>query len=314
MGCDRNALRRQARAKIGISIGHAALRAIALAIAIALWVPTQASAELLLRDDFDAPPLDPSKWSVPTGDGSFLGRTQIRPPASKLSFTDGTIRLQLDTHNPWALAPGDSFLGSEIDTVTSWDLAEGLIIEARVRLVSPLPRGLVGSLFTFGLSDGVRDEIDFELLSNDLAEAKPRVLTNVFDDDFEFPGVPAHPDVTGIRLDAFHVYRIEWFSDRIVWRVDGEPVREETGTVPDGPQNVRLNFWAPDAFFAEAFDAGLVPAKTPEDNQTYFYEVDWVKIRRPLTLAARLRPWAVPGLLVLVGLVSAAMIVRRARS
>jgi hypothetical protein len=289
--------------------------AVVLGIAAALLLAAQAETEVLLRDDFNAPPLDTSKWSVPTGPGTFLGRTQIRPPSSTLSITGGSIRLQLDTYNPWSRVPGDSFLGSEIGTVDTYEIEDGLIVEARVRLVSPLPGGLVGSLFSYGLSGDVRDEIDFELLSNDLVAAEERVLTNVFDShNFIFPGVHAHAGVAGLDLDGFHVYRIEWFPDRVIWYVDNVFVREETGTVPDDPQNIRLNFWAPDTFFKAAYDARLVPAAAPEDNEIYFYEVDWVKIRRPLPLSARLRPWAGPALGVLAVLAVAVAIVRRSRA
>ncbi len=48
------------------------------------------------------------------------------------------MRLQLDTHNPWALVPADSFLGSEIDSVDGYALENGIVMEARVRLVRPL--------------------------------------------------------------------------------------------------------------------------------------------------------------------------------
>ena len=82
----------------------------------------------------------------------------------------------------------------------------------------------------------------------------------------------------------------------------------------DDPQNIRLNFWAHDTFFKAAYDASLVPAAAPEDNEIYFYEVDWVKIRRPLPLSARLRPWAGPALGVLAVLAVAVAIVRRSRA
>jgi hypothetical protein len=201
-----------------------------------------------------------------------------------LTVAGGVIRLQLDTYNPSALVPGDSFFGSEIDTLESYAVEEGLEFEARVRLVSPLPAGLVGALFSFVYlpPSGTRDEIDFELLSNDLVAARERVLTNVFDnDDFSQPGDKAFVDVAGLDLDAFHVYRVRWLADRVQWFVDGALVREELGTVPDDPMNVRLNLWAPDASFVEAYDASLQPATTPEENEVFFAEMDWVEIRRP---------------------------------
>ena len=38
-----------------------------------------ANAQVLLRDDFDGIDLDMEKWFLPAGEGTFFGRTQIRP-------------------------------------------------------------------------------------------------------------------------------------------------------------------------------------------------------------------------------------------
>jgi len=242
-----------------------------------------AAGQVLLHDEFDGSSLDTTRWFVPTGDGTFLGRTQIRPPSEALTVSGGVIRLRLDTHNPTALVPGDSFWGSEIDSVDSFSVEDGLSFWARVRLVAPVPGGLVGSLFSFVFLPGIpgRDEIDFELLTNDVAAAEERVLTNVFDDDdFAQPGDFAFAAVNGLDLTDFHVYEVRWYPDRVEWVVDGSIVRTETDTVPDDPQNVRLNFWAPDAAFAAAYDPGLQPAADPQDNETFFYEVDEVRVAR----------------------------------
>lgn len=252
-------------------------------LVLAVALPAVAGDEVLLRDDFDGPSLDTSKWFVPIGPESFFGRTQIRPPSQALAVENGVIRLQLDTHNPDALVSGDSFWGSEIDTIDAYEVASGLSFSARVRFASGVPGGLVGSLFSFVFLPAIpgHDEIDFELLSNDVVAAEERVLTNVFDDDdFSQPGEKAFTQVVGLDLTAFHVYEIRWHSDRVEWYVDGNLVRTETDTVPNDPQNVRLNFWAPDEFFTEAYDATLVPAAAAGNNEVYFYEVDFVEIRR----------------------------------
>lgn len=255
-------------------------------LALTLASPAAADFNVLLRDDFDGPALDMSKWFVPSGPGTFFGRTQIRPPSEALSVEDGVIRLQLDTHNPTAQVPGDSFWGSEIDTLHSYEVGPGLSFLARVRFVAPLPGGLVGSLFSFVFLPEIpgHDEIDFELLSNDVAAAEERVLTNVFDDDdFSQPGDKAFANVAGLDLTEFHIYEIRWYPDRVEWYVDDEHVRTETDTVPDDSQNIRLNFWAPDMFFSDAYDAALVPAATAENNEIYFFEVDFVEVRRPVS-------------------------------
>lgn len=255
-----------------------------------------ADALVLLRDDFDGSSLDSTRWVVPTGPESYFGRTQIRPPSEPLTVSGGVIRLQLDTYNPDAQTPGDSFFGSEIDTIDSYPVETGLYFEARVRLQGPVPAGLVGGFFSYVfLPPDRRDEIDFELLSNDLVAGQERVLTNVFDDDdFSQPGVKSFAVVSGLDLGAFNTYAVLWQSNRIEWFVNGESVREETVKVPDDPMTVRLNFWAPDSNFAEAYSAALTPAVTEPENEIYFFEVDYVEIRRvpPLPVAGLRSPLA----------------------
>jgi hypothetical protein len=241
-----------------------------------------ANAQVLLRDDFDGDALDTEKWFLPAGAGTFFGRTQIRPPSEPPEFTGNAIRLRLDTHNPTALTPGDSFWGSEIVTQETFPRGDGLAFKARARLVAPVPGGLVASLFSYRLDPTaiVRSEIDFEFLSNDIVAKRERVLTNVFDDDpFDSAGDVEHVPVPGLDLTDFNEYEIRWLPDRIEWFVNGVDVREEADTNPEEDMEVRLNFWAPDHHFAAAYDADLVPVATPEQNEAYFYEVDWVEVR-----------------------------------
>lgn len=238
---------------------------------------------LLLRDDFDGTGLDAARWIVPSGAGTFFGRTQIRPPAEPPTVAAGTLRLRLDTYNPTAEEPADSFQGSEIDSTESFPVKSGLALRARARLVAPVPAGVVGSLFAYALlpDNTARDEIDFELLGNDVVAGNERVLSNVFDDDdFAQPGDKAFVTVAGLDPSEFHVYEIRWSRDRVRWFVDGNEVREETATVPGESMNVRLNFWAPGDGFAEAYDASLQPVAAAEDNESYYYEVDFVEVRR----------------------------------
>jgi len=54
-------------------------------LVLAVALPAVAGDEVLLRDDFDGPSLDTSKWFVPIGPESFFGRTQIRPPSQALA-------------------------------------------------------------------------------------------------------------------------------------------------------------------------------------------------------------------------------------
>jgi hypothetical protein len=240
---------------------------------------------VILVDEFDGTSLDTSLWFQPTGPGTFLGRTQMRPPSFPIEVSGGVAKLHLDTFNP----TGFSFFGSEIRTVEVFDLQDGLIFETRSRLLPGTPGGILGSLFSYVTNGTVRDEIDFELLSNDIPGSNDRILTNVFvDDDFSQGGDSAFVTPPGHDITQFNDYRIEWRPDRIDWYINDVLVRTETMSVPDGivaggvtdPLRIHLNAWAPDQFFGVAYNAALQPASSAGQNQRYTYEVDRVEIRR----------------------------------
>lgn len=236
---------------------------------------------ILVRDDFSGASIDTSTWFMPAGEGSFLGRTQLRPPSELLEVAGGVLRLRLDTYNPTARVPGDSFWGSEIATRRLFERGAGLIVRARVRLVPPVPPGLVASLFAYATRGGVRDEIDFEMLTSDVARTGRRILTNVFDDDpFSVPGSARFAQISGIEWTLFNELEMQWLPGRVRWLVNGIVVREETRRVPDEPMSVRLNVWAPARDFPAAFSSALQPARSAGENQTFYSEVDWIEIRR----------------------------------
>ena len=193
-------------------------------------------------------------------------------------MASGVVRLQLDTHNPTALVAGDSFWGSEIVTHREFSRGTGLRVRARVRLVDPLERGIVASFFTYALRGSARDEIDFELLTNNAG--RNSVLTNVFrNDGFTSAGHPQLVMLPAFQPADFNELEIEWRPDRIVWKVNGAVVRTETAVVPDGPMTLRFNLWVPDANFADAYDAALQPAASAQTNRRFFYEIDFVEVR-----------------------------------
>lgn len=245
------------------------------------WVKrgTWTAWDVLLRDDFTDSALNGALWFMPQGAGTFLGRTQLRPPGAPLGVNGGVLRMRLDTYNPTALTPGDSFWGTEIVSQQTFARGAGISFAARVRLVDPIPGGIVGSLFSYVTQNGTHDEIDVELLTNDIGVN--RVLTNVFnDDDFSVPGRPQFVTPPGLVLTQFNLYEFEWLPDRVRWKINGQVVREEFSNLPDQPMPVRLNLWAPTADFADAFNAALQPASTASANQRFFYEVDFVEVRQ----------------------------------
>lgn len=265
-------------------------------LAAALGAPG-AAAELLLRDDFAGSWLDATRWRQPQGCGTYYGRTQIRPPDFPLTSVGGALQLPLATFNPSGL----SFWGSEIVSKAELSPPEGggLSVAARVRIVAPASPGLDAALFLYRIRPPAtacdesppRDEIDFELLTNQIGTG--RILTNVYAaEPIGGPGAPVDPVVAGFDPREWHVLEIRWWADRVEWRVDGALVRSETDRVPEGPLAVRLNFWAPGADFAEAFASPPDPAPSADLDQTWSYEVDWLQVETvpephgPLALGA----------------------------
>lgn len=230
---------------------------------------------------------------------NFRGRTLGLP-----TVVDGALRLQLDTFNPTAGIRGDSFFGSGIRTVKTFDVGTtGLAFEASVRLIdsedNPLSRGIITSLFSFTPNQPTqRDEIAFEFLSNDIDDARilgvePNIFTNVFEDedftsrgDFEVINSSNFGGLEELDLTQFNTFRIEWFSDRIFWIVNDVIVREQNAntlqdgdeTIPDEDMAIFLNIWANG--FPEAFDDSLVPATNLASNQTFFYDIDYLQVER----------------------------------
>ena len=239
----------------------------------------------LFFDDFNGSSLDETVWRLPTGNGTFYGRTQIKPPEFnsqnlRPEVNGGSVTLQLDTYN--ASDPNtNSFWGHEIQTRQSFlPGANGVSIETRMRFLDTPAGGLVGGFFTWGYDNnsGIRDEIDVELLTNDLAANRERLLTNVYNNaSINEPGNSAFAGIPGFNMTEWNSYEILWLPDRIQWIINGSLIREQIVTVDNNPSEVRLNIWAPN----EGFSAAYNPALQPTDlagNQQYQLEVDYVRV------------------------------------
>ena len=297
----------------------------ALTLLSILSSSTIAYGAVLFRDDFEgtgnvsANLWDLPQFPVPTpGPGepnpTFLGRTQLKLH-ERPAIVDGVAQLELNTFNPRNsnLRPGEvpSFFGSEIISTTTFSRENGLAVEARTRLNAPdslgisTQRGLVAAMFLFDSTE-VRpnqflfNEIDFEFLTNDINNVdtgeSPRVLTNVFADDPPGRGDPAFISVDNLDLTEFNTFRIEWLPEEVRWFVNGNLIRTEaafTGdldvNIPETPLNLHLNFWAPAAEFADAFDNSLQPTFSLAADQSFFYEIDFVQVEQ-------LQPTSVPEL------------------
>ncbi len=254
-------------------------------LAATLLLSSQVSGSTLFLDDFNGNSLNQEAWRLPTGDGTFFGRTQIKPPSyagRNVSpvVAGGTVTLQLDTYNP--SGPG-SFWGQEIQTRQTFLPGangvsdNGVSFETRMRFNGAPAAGLVGGFFTWGFDGSIRDEIDVELLTNDLNG--DRYFTNLYNDtDFNNLGLGGFINTPGYDMSEWNTYEILWLPDRIQWFLNGAQVREQLAIVDGNPSELRLNIWAPNEGFREAYSRFLQPAFNAEDNRQYQLEIDYVKV------------------------------------
>ncbi len=257
-----------------------------------------AEAQLLLRDDFiGTGNVNPTVWRLPFGsEGTFVGRTQFRGnPATDMPqegiveplASDGKVaEIKLDTYSP--IDPGNQFLGTDLLTKRNFARGGGLTFEARMRLKPTTVGGLVDGFFLFDVTREnppgtlVRDEIDFELLSNQAVGAAANdPFTNYWNDEpFSDPGEGQFSDVAGVDLTQFQNYKVEWTPQHMKWYVNNQLIRTATTNVPDDPMKLHFNLWAPGSDFADAYNAALQPAATQGANQTYAVQVDHVEVNR----------------------------------
>ena len=262
-----------------------------------------ANADDLFFEDFNTAgdDINRSIWTTPEGNAAFFGRTAIRNPNIPSSITEGlpttipienitvengVAKLRLDTYNPTdPNTTKTSFWGSEMDTQQKWKPSGGLGIsfEARVRS-KDMPQGVVTSMFGYNLisssaSTSNRDEIDFEFLSNHYNTEPPKVLINYFrNEPTNSAGAPELlPLDIEFKFEDFHTFRIDLYEDEVQWYIDDNLLKTKAVEIPS-ELDLRFNIWAPDSSFSEAFDASLIPAQSLAENQSYFYEVDWVRV------------------------------------
>ncbi len=282
-----------------------------LAVVAVVVDATSVPAQLLLRDDFDGTGnVETTVWRLPFGDseGTFVGRTQFRgDPATDLPqqgiseplASDGLVmEIDLDTYSP--IDPGNQFLGTDVLTKRNFARAGGLTFEARMRLKPTTTGGLVNGFFLFDVTGtvpnpdpppatlDVRDEIDFELISNQATGAATQdPFTNYWNDEpFSDPGDGQFVNVASLDLTQFQDYKVEWTPQSMKWYVNNQLVRTQSTNVPDDPMKLHFNLWAPDSSFADAFNAALQPAATAGANQTYSVQVDHVEVNRINTTAS----------------------------
>ncbi len=208
------------------------------------------------------------------------------PPAFPAADADGTrfLRVPLQTYNPNAAYTGKEMYACGLASRTRWNVGAGLEYETRIRS-NKLPTGLV--LGYFGYADaGIwqstyqKTETDFEFLTS---QASDSIWLNIWDDWNPLRGGPNSATLTSIpglnwNGGTWNVYKIRWFPTYTEWWVNGKCVRTETTVQPGAAMSVRFNLWAATDWFMAA-DLNLKATSDPNNFETYFYDVDYVRVR-----------------------------------
>ena len=247
-------------------------------IVLGLLFALPSQAQVIIDEQFNGNSVDTSIFTFDDGNTIF-GRTRLNSTAPTVQ--NGTLQLELQSFNP--IDNGALFLADEIRTIQTFAPTQnfGFSFETRARFVddvnNPLSPGVIGGAFPFGVDSNFpavneRDEIDFELLSNN---PQGQISTNIFNDqgfsssgDFQITNVP------GLDLTEFNDFRIETQINSTQFFVNDQLIREETSNLALEPQDFRLNINAQGPEFPQAFSALLQPTADPNQNVINIFEVD----------------------------------------
>lgn len=237
---------------------------------------------VLLQDNFSGSSLNSANWYVPPFDpkgSTFTGQTQFQVAPYTPPVSDGALHLPVETYNPTANPPGDSFLGSEIISKQQFSVGQGIVVDVTAQVEANDPAGIVAAAFLYSppaSNDAPHDEIDTELLTNNLYQ----VQTNVYADQPLGIGSPTSVSLTDGDITTSHTYQIMWLPNEVQWSVDGQVIRTETDTVPTGPMALYLNTYIPGSNWTAAYNPDLHPTSNPADNQVYDFNVTSVTVTR----------------------------------
>ena len=246
--------------------------------AIGLLCALPSHAQVIINEQFNGNSVDTSIFTFDDGNTIF-GRTRLNSTAPTVQ--NGTLQLELQSFNP--IDNGALFLADEIRTIQTFAPTQnfGFSFETRARFVddvnNPLSPGVIGGAFLFGVDSNFpavneRDEIDFELLSNN---PQGEISTNIFNDqDFSSSGDFVETNIPGLDLTQFNDFRIETQINSTQFFVNDQLIREETSNLALEPQDFRLNINAQGDEFPAAFSAQLQPTADPNQNLINIFEVD----------------------------------------
>ena len=230
--------------------------------------------ELTFVDEFDSKTLDANKWIT----GYFWGKALMNDnyvlANEKQFFTDKNIELRDSMariitkkenvkgkvwNQQFGFLPADfEYTSGLISTGHSFRQKYGRF-EAKIRLNHAHP--LTHSFWM--VSEKNVPQIDI-LRYHDKSSKKLNMGYHVSENG-SFKNITS--DVTGVNFsDGFYIYTLEWSPGKLVWKINGETVKEVTSNVPDEEMYL-------------VFSSHLLEDKAPENLPTSM-DIDWVRCYR----------------------------------
>jgi len=223
-----------------------------------------------MQDDFLGNTIDASKWETVINDTTASG---------------GYAHLNFHVDHPASGA--NTFRNAGLYGKTYFDVnsyASGLQYTYRMKLDTPVPKGLVAA--TYAISNGTGSEADFEALTNtNDGSANATTQTNCWN-----KGSGWEANNGSFKVTDWHTYQIQWTKTTVTWLIDGKQVRTMnnigilglfyTNRVPTEPMRIDVSYWKPEPAsgfnWPEAFNNQLNNATS---SATYKMLIDWVDVR-----------------------------------
>ena len=196
---------------------------------------------------------------------------------------DGSMHLQLSNYNPTNGSNPPSFYGSELISNQVFIPTAGTILDITVhaKLDVPSPGGYVGTLFLYpatlpsAANNYIDNEVDFEILSNNVANGSNMVQTNVYANQSLGAGNAIMVNLPSGTLTDYHAYEIVLNPGiSVTWKIDGITVRTDSVHVPNEQMRFYINAWVPTSNWTQAYNAGIQPVTNDSACQAWYMDVN----------------------------------------
>jgi beta-glucanase (GH16 family) len=185
--------------------------------------------QLTFEDEFEGDRLDTTIWDTGYKAGDKEAQYYVE---DAFELEDGILKIRAEERQ----VNDRKYASGIITTQGTFDQRYGRFV---VRAKVPAGQGLWPAFWLMPSSRTHPPEIDvFEILGH---EPDTVYMTNHWRDESGRKAFETRGFKGSDFSQNFHVYRIDWMPDEIVWLVDGYERARETRGIPDGPMFLLLN-------------------------------------------------------------------------